>query len=89
VKHAKDDPERFREWVAEYYRDHAERIDRALQPLFDALHTRMSDRIAVVEELLKQNIRALLDGDPVEVVARWEDGELCERYIRTLKGLTQ
>jgi len=87
VKHAKDDPQRFHEWVAEFYRDHAERIDRALQPLFDALHTRMSDRIALVEELMKGNIRALLDGDPVEVVARWEDGELCEHYIRTLRGL--
>ena len=87
VKHAKDDPDRFREWVGEFYKDQAAHIDRDVGPLCDALQAREIDRAAWVEEVTTENVRQLLDGDPAQVVAVWADGELCERYTQKLKGL--
>jgi hypothetical protein len=87
VKHAQADDGRFRDWLGGFYNEQAERIDREIGPLCDALGIRQIDRIACVEEIVKENIRELLDGDAVQVVAQWESGALCERYTRKLKGL--
>jgi HK97 family phage portal protein len=87
VKYAHENPEQFREWLAEFFKQQAEYIDRDIGPLCDALNVRSADRIALVEEIVTETIRELLDGDPVQVVADWENGALCERYTRKLKGL--
>lgn len=87
VKHAQDDPQRFREWTSDFYKDQAGHIDRDIGPLCDALQAREIDRIAWIEDVMTENVRELLDGDPAQVVAAWADGALCERYTRKLKGL--
>jgi hypothetical protein len=89
AKHALNDAEQFREWLAGFYRDHAAYIDTTIGPYCDAVYARAVDRIAFVEAVIQENLRLLLDHDPAQVVARWEGGELCERYTRKLKGLTQ
>ena len=87
VKHAGTDEHRFREWLSGFYNEQVERIDREIGPLCDALGIRAADRIACVQDIVKENIRELLDGDAVQVIAMWEGGALCDRYIQKLKGL--
>lgn len=87
AKHAKADSDQFREWLAGFYGQHAQYVDSAINPLCEALQVRMSDRIAFVEQATKESARTLLNGDPEQVVAQWESGQLAEKYADRLKKL--
>lgn len=87
AKHAKADGDQFREWLAGFYGQHAQYVDQAIDPLCDALQVRMADRVAFVETVTKESARQLLDGNPEQIVADWERGDLAANYARKLKKL--
>lgn len=87
AKHAAADSDRWQQWLSGYYEQHARYIDRAVAPLCDGLALRNVDRIAFVDAAVRQSCRTLLDGDPLQIVAGWDDGALRQRHANHLREL--
>ncbi|MCB9868139.1 MAG: phage portal protein [Phycisphaerales bacterium] len=87
AKHAQSDNDQFREWLQGFYTQHAQYVDSAIHPLCEALQVQDTARIAWVQDVTQGAVRALLDGEPEQVVEQWERGALAANYSAKLKKL--
>lgn len=86
-KHAAAERERFNEWAAEWYTEHAQWVDQQISGYCDSLNVRQSDRMALVESLTAGTVRQLCTTEDVGQWVGSHQEQLQPTVAQALKGL--